>query len=44
MINSPNVATYDIQPEMSADRVIDAVIEEINQSTMRFCCFEFCKS
>ena len=41
MINSPNVATYDIQPEMSADKVVDAVIEEINQSTIDFICLNF---
>ena len=41
MINSPNVATYDIQPEMSADKVVDAVIKEINQSTIDFICLNF---
>ena len=41
MINSPNVATYDIQPEMSADKVVDAVIEEINKSTIDFICLNF---
>ncbi len=29
LIPSPNVATYDLQPEMSAEKVMDAVIEKI---------------
>jgi len=41
MINSPNVATYDIQPEMSADKVVDAVIKEINQARTDFICLNF---
>ena len=30
MIPSPKVATYDLQPEMSADGITDAIIPEIN--------------
>tara|TARA_B100000900_G_scaffold75712_2_gene60582 strand:- start:1497 stop:3014 length:1518 start_codon:yes stop_codon:yes gene_type:complete len=41
MINSPKVATYDIQPEMSADKVVDAVIKEINQVSTDFICLNF---
>ena len=29
LINSPKVATYDMQPEMSANKVCDAVVEKI---------------
>ncbi|MEG0283299.1 MAG: 2,3-bisphosphoglycerate-independent phosphoglycerate mutase [Erysipelotrichales bacterium] len=31
LIDSPKVATYDLQPEMSADKVKDALIEELNK-------------
>ncbi len=31
LINSPKVATYDLQPEMSAYEVKDALIEELNK-------------
>ncbi|NLB49344.1 MAG: 2,3-bisphosphoglycerate-independent phosphoglycerate mutase [Erysipelotrichia bacterium] len=31
LINSPKVATYDLQPEMSAYKVRDALIEELNK-------------
>lgn len=31
LIPSPKVATYDLKPEMSADEVTDAVIEELNE-------------
>ena len=31
LINSPKVATYDLQPEMSAYLVIDALINELNK-------------
>ena len=30
LINSPKVATYDLQPEMSAEPVCDAVVDRIN--------------
>jgi len=31
LVNSPKVATYDLQPEMSAFQLTDSVIEEINK-------------
>ncbi len=34
LIPSPNVATYDLQPEMSAEAVTDAVVEAIEQRTV----------
>lgn len=33
LINSPKVATYDLQPEMSAPEIKRALIEEINKNT-----------
>lgn len=30
LINSPKVATYDLQPEMSAYKVLDALLKELN--------------
>lgn len=33
LINSPKVATYDLQPEMSAPEVAKTVIEKINEDT-----------
>ncbi len=41
MIPSPKVATYDLQPEMSANEVTDAVINEILQSSPDFICLNF---
>jgi len=41
MIPSPKVATYDLQPEMSAKEVTDAVVNEINHSTPDFICLNF---
>ena len=29
MIPSPKVATYDLKPEMSAQNIVDAIINEI---------------
>lgn len=34
LINSPKVATYDLQPEMSAYEVRDAVIKELNKGDL----------
>ncbi len=34
LINSPKVATYDLQPEMSAYQVRDALIEELNKGDL----------
>ena len=41
MIPSPKVATYDLQPEMSALIVRDAVIAEINKKEHDFICLNF---
>ncbi len=41
MIPSPKVATYDLQPEMSAKEVADAAIEEIEKNQPDFICLNF---
>ncbi len=41
MIPSPKVATYDLMPEMSANDVTDAVVEEIQHSKQDFICLNF---
>lgn len=41
MIPSPKVATYDLQPEMSAFQVTEAIVEEINQQSADFICLNF---
>lgn len=41
MIPSPKVATYDLQPEMSAREVTDAIIPEIIGETADFICLNF---
>jgi 2,3-bisphosphoglycerate-independent phosphoglycerate mutase len=41
MIPSPKVATYDLQPEMSAYEVKDAVIREIESGKFDFICLNF---
>jgi len=41
LISSPKVATYDLQPEMSAYEVADAVIGEINGKTVDFIALNF---
>ena len=41
MIPSPKVATYDLQPEMSAYAVRDAVIREIESEKYDFICLNF---
>jgi 2,3-bisphosphoglycerate-independent phosphoglycerate mutase len=41
LISSPKVATYDLQPEMSAYGVKDAVIEAINKEGFDFICLNF---
>jgi 2,3-bisphosphoglycerate-independent phosphoglycerate mutase len=41
MIPSPKVATYDLQPEMSAMGITDAIIPEINHKTANFICLNF---
>lgn len=41
MIQSPKVATYDLQPEMSANEVTAALLPEINGQTADFICLNF---
>mgnify|MGYP000720913961 CR=1 FL=1 len=41
LINSPKVATYDLQPEMSAFDVRDAIVKDIQQNTPDFICLNF---
>lgn len=41
LIPSPKVATYDLQPEMSAPEVRDAIVNDINSSTPDFICLNF---
>jgi len=41
LIPSPRVATYDLEPEMSAYKVRDAVIEEIGKKKHDFICLNF---
>jgi 2,3-bisphosphoglycerate-independent phosphoglycerate mutase len=41
LIPSPKVATYDLQPEMSAYQVKDAVIREIESEKYDFICLNF---
>lgn len=41
MVPSPKVATYDLQPEMSAYEVTDKVIAEINNQQPDFICLNF---
>lgn len=41
MIPSPKVATYDLQPEMSAYEVKDAIIAEIKNQETDFICLNF---
>lgn len=38
---SPKVATYDLQPEMSAADIRDAIIPELTQETTDFVCLNF---
>lgn len=41
MIDSPKVATYDLQPEMNAEEVTQAVLSEIENETNDFICLNF---
>ena len=41
MINSPKVATYDLQPEMSAIEVTENVIKELKNGISDFVCLNF---
>jgi 2,3-bisphosphoglycerate-independent phosphoglycerate mutase len=39
--NSPKVATYDLQPEMSAYELKDALVPELNKGDVDFVCLNF---
>ena len=41
MIPSPKVATYDLQPEMSAYEVTEALFPEIKNKTADFICLNY---
>jgi len=41
MIPSPKVATYDLQPEMSAIELTDAIVPELENKTADFICLNF---
>jgi len=41
LLNSPKVATYDLQPEMSAYEIKDAIIPELNKKEVDFVCLNF---
>jgi len=41
MKNSPKVATYDLQPEMSAFELKDALVTELEKETLDFVCLNF---
>jgi 2,3-bisphosphoglycerate-independent phosphoglycerate mutase len=41
MVPSPKVATYDLQPEMSANELTDAIVPEIEKENADFICLNF---
>ena len=41
MVNSPKVATYDLQPEMSASEVTSTIVVELEKETADFVCLNF---
>lgn len=41
IIASPKVATYDLQPEMSANEIADAIVPEIESKSADFICLNF---
>ena len=41
MVNSPKVATYDLQPEMSAPEVTSAIVAELEKGETDFVCLNF---
>lgn len=41
MVPSPKVATYDLQPEMSAYELTDLIVPEINNKTADFICLNY---
>lgn len=44
MVPSPKVATYDLQPQMSAPEVTSKVIDEINRNYYDFICLNYANS
>ena len=44
MVNSPKVATYDLQPEMSAPEVTEKVVDAIKTEQYDFICLNFANS
>jgi 2,3-bisphosphoglycerate-independent phosphoglycerate mutase len=41
IVASPKVATYDLQPQMSANEVANTIVTEINENTPDFICLNF---
>lgn len=41
MVSSPKVATYDLQPEMSAVAVTDAIVAELKKGDVDFVCLNY---
>ncbi len=41
MVPSPKVATYDLQPEMSAPEVAEKIVEELNKKKFDFVCLNY---
>ena len=41
IVNSPKVATYDLQPEMSATEVTSTIIAELEKGECDFVCLNF---
>ena len=41
LVNSPKVATYDLQPEMSAFEVRDQIVQDMNVKRPNFICLNF---
>jgi 2,3-bisphosphoglycerate-independent phosphoglycerate mutase len=41
LIPSPKVATYDLQPEMSAEKVTEALLKELKNKSADFVCLNF---
>ncbi|HRP61507.1 MAG TPA: alkaline phosphatase family protein, partial [Vicingus sp.] len=41
LVNSPKVATYDLQPEMSAEEVTTSILAEIEKAETDFICLNF---
>ena len=41
MASSPKVATYDLQPEMSANEIVNLILPEIENKTSDFICLNF---